>query len=603
MFVIYRIVVKMLSLFNRRDRFLAALVVLLSMASAAGESIGILSITPVLAVGADKNVIHTNTYLRWAYDLFGFHSDHAFIIFLGAGSLAALVVGLGFQALTQWVGAQFVQMRNYNISRRLVLDYAHRDYVFFLGSNSSQLSETLLTEIQTVINGVFTPVTMVVSEGCVAIALLVMLCISSPALAAAVSVILGGSYVLIFLLVGPYIDRVGQQRLEAVRKRYLTAGELFGGIKEIRILAAERVYFHRYALATLRYCRTQSMSQLVGVLPQYLMQGVAYGTVLLLVIYLINTGGNLTRVLPLIGLYALAGRRLLPALQNVYLNISNARFSQPALDTLITEMKDVPPELDIETAPARPVPLSFQREITVENMSFQYPTAKQVTLDDINLAIRAGSRVGFVGSTGSGKTTIVDLLLGLLTPGHGSIRVDGVPITAENLRSWQAVMGYVPQHIYLTDESVTRNIAFGIPDEDVDHAQVERVARMANIHDFIVGEMPKGYDTVVGERGARLSGGQRQRLGIARALYRDPEVLVFDEATSALDNVTERELMSALAQLGGDRTVITIAHRLSTVRDCDNIFLLENGRLKASGTYDELVAGNARFRDMAAAHH
>jgi ABC-type multidrug transport system fused ATPase/permease subunit len=603
MIILYHIIVKMLTLFNRREKFYAALVVLLAMASAAGESVGILSITPILAVGADQTIIHTESHLRWLYNSLGFQTNHGFIIFLGLVSLAALVVGLSFQALTQWVSAQFVQMRNYTISRRLILDYAHRDYVFFLASNSSQLSETLLTEIQTVVSGVFTPVTMIVSEGCVAISLLIMLCVSSPALAAAVSVILGGSYVLTFLLVGSYVDRVGQQRLEAVRKRYLTAGELFGGIKEIRVLAAERVYFHRYAVATLRYCRTQAMSQLVGVLPQYLMQAVAYGTVLLLMIYLVNTGGNLAKVLPLIGLYALAGRRLLPALQNVYVNISNARFSQPALDALITEMKAVSSDMDLDTEPPHPVPLPFHQEIAVQHLDFQYPTAKQVTLHDINLTIPAGSRIGFVGPTGSGKTTIVDILLGLLAPSGGQLLVDGVPLNAGNMRNWQAIMGYVPQHIYLTDESVTKNIAFGIPDAQVDHKQVERVARLANIHDFIVGEMPQGYDTVVGERGARLSGGQRQRLGIARALYRNPQVLVFDEATSALDNVTERELMKALAQIGGDRTVIMIAHRLSTVRKCDVIFLLENGRLKASGTYDALVAGNARFRDMASAHH
>ncbi len=599
MFALYRITAKILALFDRHEKLHAAGVVILALFSAAGESIGILSITPILAVGADQRIIHTQPMLRRVYDGLGFQTNHAFIIFLGLASLVALVTGVTFQALTQWASARFVQMRNYGISRRLMLEYAHREYVFFLGSNSAQLAETLLTEIQTVVNGIFTPAMMAISEGCVAVSLLAVLFVSSPLLALAVMVILGGSYLLIFLILGPVLDRVGQQRLETIRNRFLTASEMFGGIKEIRLLGCEDIYFQRFSRATYRFSRSTITSQLVSVLPQFLMQAVAYGTVLLLVIYLLDTSANLGHALPLIGLYALAGRRLLPALQNVYANISTARYSQAGLDALIEELKDAPKGAVADVVPPVTVPLTFQREIALENLAFQYPTAKQATLDGVNLVIPSRSRIGLVGPTGSGKTTMIDILLGLLSPTGGRVVVDGVPIDAANLRSWQVLLGYVPQHIYLTDESVTKNIAFGIPDGEVDHKQVERVARMANIHDFIVGEMPQGYDTVVGERGARLSGGQRQRMGIARALYRNPQVLVFDEATSALDNVTERELMKALAQIGGDRTVIMIAHRLSTVRECDVIFLLENGRLKATGTYDQLVMQSATFRDMA----
>jgi len=220
-------------------------------------------------------------------------------------------------------------------------------------------------------------------------------------------------------------------------------------------------------------------------------------------------------------------------------------------------------------------------------------------LGGLSLTIAAGSRVGVVGGTGAGKTTMIDLLLGLLVPGSGTIEVDGVALEGARIRAWQQAIGYVPQAIFLTDDTVAANIAFGLPRAAVDRARVERAARIANLHDFVTADLPQGYDTMVGERGVRLSGGQRQRIGIARALYHDPAVLVLDEATSALDNLTERAVMEAVGNLGRDKTVVMIAHRLSTVRDCDRILLLERGRLAAEGTYDELVAGNEIFRRMA----
>ena len=218
------------------------------------------------------------------------------------------------------------------------------------------------------------------------------------------------------------------------------------------------------------------------------------------------------------------------------------------------------------------------------------------------MTIPARTTVGLVGGTGAGKTTVVDLILGLLEPQKGAIRVDGVPITAANRRAWQRTIGYVPQPIFLTDESVAANIAFGLPPEAIDRAAVERAARIAELHDFIMDELPQGYDTPVGERGVRLSGGQRQRIGIARALYHDPDVLILDEATSALDNLTEKAVMDAVHNLGHAKTIILIAHRLSTVRACDTIFMMEQGRVVAQGSYDELIAGNQTFRAMAGGH-
>ena len=234
-------------------------------------------------------------------------------------------------------------------------------------------------------------------------------------------------------------------------------------------------------------------------------------------------------------------------------------------------------------------------------MHFTYPEAERPALQGLSLLVPARTTVGIVGGTGAGKTTAVDIMLGLLDPTQGRLLVDGVPITRDNRRDWQRSIGYVPQQIFLTDASVAANIAFGLPPAAIDQAAVERAARTAELHDFVIGELPEGYATLVGERGVRLSGGQRQRIGIARALYHDPDVLILDEATSALDNLTEKAVMDAVHNLGHAKTIVMIAHRLTTVRDCDIIFMLEQGRVVASGSYDELIAHSRQFRALAGA--
>jgi len=307
--------------------------------------------------------------------------------------------------------------------------------------------------------------------------------------------------------------------------------------------------------------------------------------------------GDLDAALPIIALYAFAGYRLLPALQQIYGAISQLRFAGPAVDVLSADLSS------LQGANAQLASLSqlmLNQSITLNHVSYRYPNSSKFALKNIDLTIPAQSMVGFVGPTGSGKTTIVDLILGLLEPQEGRLSIDDQYITAANCRQWQRSIGYVPQQIYLADDSVAANIAFGVSPKDIDQLAVERAAKIANLHEFVTKDLPHGYATTVGERGVRLSGGQRQRIGIARALYFNPQVLVMDEATSALDNLTERAFMEAVNHLRHDMTLILIAHRLSTVRQCDHIYFLEEGELKASGTYEELKANNSKFAAMEA---
>jgi ABC-type multidrug transport system fused ATPase/permease subunit len=303
-------------------------------------------------------------------------------------------------------------------------------------------------------------------------------------------------------------------------------------------------------------------------------------------------------VLPIIGLLAFAGQRLMPELQKLYTSFTMMTAGSAAVDRVHGDLfGGAQRPLDR----SQPAPLGLRENLTLEGVIYAYPGAERSGLSDVSLSIRAGERIGVVGASGAGKTTLADVILGLLHPQAGEIRADSTAITPDTLRAWQRTVGYVPQDIFLTDASLSENIALGLRPDEIDQVKVERAARIAQLHDFAMAELPGGYATLIGERGVRLSGGQRQRIGIARALYHDADLIVFDEATSALDNLTEREVMASIEALPGDKTILMIAHRLSTVKVCDRIVVMAQGQVVGVGTWDELVARNAAFRSLATA--
>jgi ABC-type multidrug transport system fused ATPase/permease subunit len=302
--------------------------------------------------------------------------------------------------------------------------------------------------------------------------------------------------------------------------------------------------------------------------------------------------GSFNSALPVISLYVFAGYRLMPALQQIYSSFTQLTFVGPSLDKLTSDIKNLKPFNENQDKGV----LSLNKAITLKNIHYEYPNASRTALKNINLSILAKSTVGIVGATGSGKTTTVDIILGLLEPQKGALEVDGKVITQHNSRSWQRSIGYVPQHIYLSDDTIAANIAFGVEPHDIDLIAVEKAAKIANLHNFLIDELPEQYQTTIGERGVRLSGGQRQRIGIARALYYNPNILILDEATSALDSQTEKAVMDAVNNLRKDITIIIIAHRLATIKKCDKIFLLEKGQIKNEGTFEELKNVNENFR-------
>lgn len=562
------------------------------------QLLGVGSVLPFVGVLTNPDLIQSNATLAWAYSSIGFSSTNGFLLFLGLASLIFLVSSNAFLAFTLWLMTRFAWSNQQRLSSRLLQGYLAQPYEAFLQRNSADTGKNILIESQQVTNGVILPAMRMVAFGVTTLFIIGFLVWLNPVLALLVGTVFGTAYALAYLCIRRPMMRFGKQRAQANRERFQAVNEAFGSIKEVKVLNREQDFVARYDPAASVYARTMASVQVLGQLPRYAIESIAFGVVISLFLFLLYTRSDMQAVLPLASAFALAGYRLLPALQQVYGALSSLRFNQSILDTIHHDLTAHPVKV-AKLGHARPNPLSFNQELRLSNVCYAYPEAAEHSLKGVDLAIPYNTFVAFVGATGAGKTTLADMVLGLLPPQSGTMTVDSVPLTALNMSAWQANLGYVPQEIYLTDDTIAANIAYGIASGQVDKDAVERAARIANIHDFVMDKLPKGYQTMVGERGVRLSGGQRQRIGIARALYHDPKVLVLDEATSALDNETERRIVEELDAMRGGRTLIVIAHRLSTVRRCHCLYLLSEGQLVAKGDYDELLDTNAEFCEMA----
>lgn len=563
------------------------------------QVVGIASVLPFLALVTDPSIVETNRILARTYDLLGFQSTNAFLVFAGAGALVLLVISNAFTALTEYLLLRYSWNLNHSLSVRLLREYVAKPYVFFLDQNSAALATNILSETKQAVRGFVLAALNLMSRTVVAIFILALLIGLYPLLAILTFGFLGAAYGVTFLLVKRGMAESGRQRSYSDRARHQAAFEVLGGIKDIKLLGREEPFLKRYERHSRNYERQMAKQQVIALFPRYAFETIAFGGMLMIVLILLLRGEGVQQIVPTLGVFAFATLRLLPALQSLFGSMTSLRFSVTAIDVL---HRDIRTDSDLHIISRRGLaPQPFTRVLELDAVDFTYPNGKGPVLSDFSLAVAANSTVGIVGPTGSGKTTTVDILLGLLEPEAGALKVDGVVIDEDNRAAWQSNLGYVPQQIYLADDTIAANIAFGVRARDLDMAAVERAATLANIHEFVTKELPEGYDTVIGERGVRLSGGQRQRLGIARALYHNPAVLVFDEATSALDGITEESIFRAVSELGKSKTIVMIAHRMTTVRDCDVIYLLEKGKVTAKGSYDDLIATNARFRAMARA--
>ena len=372
---------------------------------------------------------------------------------------------------------------------------------------------------------------------------------------------MGLSYLTIFYFMKNILLHLGNDRVKANESRFTIMMEAFGGIKETKFLGLEKDYIDRFSKPSKIYARNTSLAAVIAQIPRNFIEGIAFGGMIILILNLMTLGQGFISIIPIIALYAFSGYRLLPALQQMYAAFTQLRFSGAGLDTLYKDIHDLEVSNKINRITSS---MQFTKSITLKNVTFNYPNKKEAAIKNMSLSILAKSKVGIVGTTGSGKTTTIDIILGLLDPKEGNLLIDEKIVTDSNKKSWQKNIGYVPQQIYLSDDTISANIAFGLDKKNINIDSIEKAAKIANLHDFVISELPDGYDTIVGEKGIRLSGGQKQRIGIARALYNNPLVIIFDEATNSLDNITEQSVMDAIDKLSNRMTIILIAHRLST---------------------------------------
>lgn len=590
----YRRIFQLLSPQERRRFYL---LVILVMVMGLFDVLGVASVLPFLAVVANPDAVGESRWLQWFYDLSGAADTQQFLMFLGFTVFLFVLATTLFRAATFYVLTRFTKMRIVSLATRLMEVYLSQPYQWFLTRHSSDLGKTILSEVTLVVNGPVTAAMRLLANGVMLVLLVAFLFVMEPMAALGAAVLFGGTYGLIFAATRMKLTRMGKGRVEANKEQYQIVQEAMGGIKNVKLMALEQSYLNRFRRPSHRSAKQQAGLALIAELPRQLLEVIAFGGMVLFVLWLLSRGdGMIGDVLPVLGVYAFAAARMFPTIQQLFAAISEIRFGKPALDQLHEELTRPRVQSLPDPQTIRPIPL--KRELVLEDVRFAFPDADRPALDGVSLTIPAQTTVGIVGSTGAGKTTLIDTILGLLAPQEGRLVVDGQEIGPDRMRGWQRSVGYVPQDIYLVDDTIAANIAFGCPPDQIDMAAVRRAAEVAELHDFIMDTLPDGYRTMVGERGARLSGGQRQRIGIARALYTDPDLLVFDEATSALDNLTERAIMDALRLLGHTKTIIVIAHRLSTVRNCNMVFLLEAGRIVAADRYDGLVASNDHFRAL-----
>jgi len=559
--------------------------------SAVLEVVGIASIMPFLALLADPEALSTVPII--GRHLVGIDIAPLDLLRWVAAGVAVAVLGVnGFIALATWRLLGLAWHMNHTISTRLLRHYLGQPYSFLLGRNTADPVNKITQEVLRIAQDAIGGALDLIAKSVAALAIVVFLVALNPLLALLAFSSLVGGYGLVYLATRHFATRIGREATQLNRTRIGIVNEAMGGFKDLKVTGREAEVAAQFVAPSRRYAYVRAAGDAIGALPRFALEAVAVAGMILIASLLASRSASFSEILPLLGAYAFAGLRLMPSLQSIFQAVTKIRYSTGAIEAVEADF-ELPVERDLDRKDAITPSLQFGKGIELKGVWYSYPTSTHPVLSDINLVLPRQSSIALIGRTGSGKTTLADLILGLLMPSQGTVEVDGLLVSRANLPAYRRLFGYVAQNIYMSDANIWQNVAFGLPDEAIDKEAVRRACRAAQISEFIENELPDSFSTLVGERGIRLSGGQRQRIGIARALYHDPPILIFDEATSALDVHTEQALYDALASIAETRTVITIAHRLETIEKADHVVVLEKGRIIDQGPADEVLR---RFR-------
>jgi len=584
---------KLFSFFPAREKYRILALLVSTTISGLLQAVGVASILPFIAVVADADLIVENSQLRRVYEFFEFESRGEFRIFLGLFAMLVLVATNLLVAVNAWLTFRVCHLGEHDLARRLLHKYLNSPYELLLQRNSAELLKMLVSEIDRVVIGTLMAGIGVFADVVATLSIVALLLWIDPWVTVATLLVLSLAYAAIYTLVIPRVMRLGSEFAALNTQTYRNAHEALSAAREIRVLGCQEHFVERFSRPLLRLSRNAVTYSTLDIVPAQVLELIAFGGLIAAAVFMIGSEEDTSRIIPTLAMFGFAAYRLIPALKDLFDGVEAVRYNMVALDPLWRDYS-IPADASAD-APGGAVEL--REEIRLDGVSFSYPGGRQAALSGIDLRIAAGTATCFVGPTGAGKSTTIDVLLGLLQPSRGRVLVDGQPIGPDNLRSWQRHIGYVPQVVFLFDDTIANNIALGVEAGQIDRERLERAARIAQIHEFIAHELPQGYETLVGERGANLSGGQRQRIGIARALYRDPPVLVLDEATNELDLVTEAKILQALHRLGS-RTLVFVSHRATVAASCRNIAVFESGRVVARGSYAELTAPGSRHRAL-----
>ncbi len=590
--------IKLNTLLTSKEKKRLIILLLMMILGSFLEIAGIGALPVFIAVVAKPQLLEKYPFIHNHLIQFGIENSIQLLI---SGSIAIIIIFIFkniYLGILNYKKAKTIFDIQLRMSYDLFSLYLKAPYTFHLQRNSSELLSNVYDCVKIIITGVMMPLMSITMELLLILLTIVLLLTVETEITLSTIAIFALTGFIYLRLTKKESTNFGQELNKLRTIVYKIVYEGFGGTKEIKILNREQFYINRFYDSSKRNALGMTHQSYINGLSKPILETIAIATMLIIAILLAKKNESVESVLPILALFGFASVRLMPSINQIIGGYSSIRYSLPNIDPVYNDFQ----QLNLEytnriTEEKAKISIVFEREIKFKKVSYKYPSADTESLTDIELIINKGKAVAFVGSSGAGKTTIVDLLLGLLNPVSGKIIIDSEDLQ-QNISSWQKQIGYIPQHIFLADNTIRNNIALGIEESEIDDTKIWNSIKLSQL-ESLVNELPEGIQTEIGEKGVRLSGGQRQRIGIARALYHDPQILIMDEATSALDNITEKYIVEEIEKLKGTRTVIIIAHRLTTVQNCDTIFYLEKGELIDSGTFDELINQNASFKKLA----